>query len=187
MFKDNHIVNTIPDNPDRYYVAIDYGTQNPCVFLLIAVKGDKHYIVKEYYYDGRARQRQKTDDEYANDLIAFVKGYKISGIAVDPSAASFIAAIKKKNLSVTPAKNAVLDGIRDTAGFIAGNLLFVHESCLNTIKEFGAYSWDNKAARNGEDKPIKEYDHALDALRYYISTFCVTKRLGSVDRNLFGF
>lgn len=183
---DKHVVKKLPEKFDRYYVSIDYGTQNPCVFLLIGVVGNKHYVIKEYYYDGRQKQRQKTDDEYADDLIAFTEGYKLSGIAVDPSAASFIAALRKKKFNITPAKNAVLDGIRETASFITNNRLFVYESCINTIKEFGAYSWDPKAAKNGEDKPIKDSDHAQDALRYYIKTFASKMGLGTFNRGALG-
>lgn len=177
----------MPEKYDRYYVGVDYGTQNPCAFLLIGVLNGVHYAIKEYYYDGRTRQKQKTDDEYAEDLKDFIAGYKLSGIAVDPSAASFIAALKKKQVHVTPAKNAVLDGIRSVSSIIASNHFYVHESCKNLIKEFGAYSWDIKAAAKGEDKPIKESDHILDAGRYVLFTFCVTKKLGSVDRRIFGF
>ena len=36
--------------------------------------------------------------------------------------------------------------------------------------EFGSYIWDAKAAEHGEDKPVKEHDHALDAARYMAYT-----------------
>lgn len=156
-----HVVKTLPEKFDRYYIACDYGTQNPCVFLLFGVIGQASYLIKEYYYDGRASQRQKTDDEYCNDFEAFTQGYKLSGIAVDPSAASFIAALRKRKFLVTPAKNDVLDGIRTVSTYIALNRFYVHESCKHTIKEFASYSWDLKASRNGEDKPLKENDHCL--------------------------
>ena len=41
---------------------------------------------------------------------------------------------------------------------------------MNTLKEFHAYVWDEKASANGEDKPIKQFDHAMDALRYFCYT-----------------
>ncbi|MSS96156.1 PBSX family phage terminase large subunit, partial [Eubacterium sp. BL-380-WT-2B] len=39
-----------------------------------------------------------------------------------------------------------------------------------TIKEFSSYTWDEKAVDRGEDKPVKEYDHAMDAVRYFCYT-----------------
>ena len=182
-----HVVSEIPDSFDRYYVACDYGTLNPCVFLLFGVKGDAHYLVKEYYYDGRNSQHQKTDSEYADDLQAFMAEYKIAGLAVDPSAASWITELRKRRIHITPAKNSVLDGIRLTSTQIALNKLFVHTSCKNTIKEFGTYSWDLKASKQGEDKPIKENDHAMDALRYFFNTFANKPQLRAVSRSLLGF
>lgn len=184
MFGDRNIVTTLPQQFDRYYVSCDYGTQNPCVFLLFGVSGDTHYLIKEYYYDGRNNQRQKTDDEYANDFEAFVAGIKLAGIAVDPSAASFIAALRKRKFVITPAKNSVLDGIRTTATFISLNKFFVHHSCENTIKEFASYSWDLKASRNGEDKPISELNHSMDSIRYFYNTFAGKPQIKTFNRSL---
>ena len=179
-----HVVSSLPESFDKYYVSCDYGTQNPCAFLLIGVKGDTNYVIKEYYYDGRSRQKQKTDDEYAADFEDFIAGYRIAGIAVDPSAASFIAALRKRRLTIIQAKNSVLDGIRTLSTLLSLNKFYVHESCKNLIKEFGAYSWDLKASRSGEDKPVKDNDHALDASRYFAMTFAVKPQLRTFNRKL---
>lgn len=181
---ERHVVSDLPASFDKYYVACDYGTQNPCTFLLYGIKGDKNYLIKEYYYDGRKMQHQKTDDEYANDFETFVSGYKLSGIAVDPSAASFIAALRKRRFTIFPAKNSVLDGIRTLSSLISLGRFYVHESCKNTIKEFGAYSWDLKASQSGEDKPIKDNDHALDASRYFAMTFAMKPQIRTFNRNI---
>ena len=44
------------------------------------------------------------------------------------------------------------------------------DSCENTIMEFGSYIWDAKAAECGEDRPVKQHDHAMDAVRYFVFT-----------------
>ncbi|RKX53695.1 MAG: PBSX family phage terminase large subunit [Thermotoga sp.] len=164
---DKHVIQEIPEC-DEYIVSIDYGTGNPTVFLLIGIKDGKYYVMDEYYYSGRDKGRQKTDSEYADDFKEFVKGRRISAIYADPSAASFITELRKRGHYVIPADNAVLDGIRYVANLISQNRLFVHEKCRNTITEFTVYSWDPKAAQRGEDKPLKEHDHTMDALRYGI-------------------
>ena len=56
--------------------------------------------------------------------------------------------------------------------------------CQNTIKEFASYIWDAKAAERGEDKPIKQYDHAMDAVRYFVYTIFGDKP--RLNRNLKG-
>lgn len=182
-----HIVDQLPEKFDKYFITCDYGTQNPCVFLLFGVSGGKHYLIKEYFYDGRASQRQKTDDEYADDFEAFAGDKKVTGIAVDPSAASFIAALRKRKFQIISAKNDVLDGIRTLSAYIGLDQFFVHKSCVNTIKEFSAYSWDLKASRNGEDKPLKENDHTQDGCRYYAFTFAGKPQIRTFNRTLLGF
>lgn len=163
---------------DRYYVPIDYGTANPTVFLLIGERTAedgirKSYILKEYYYDGRKEQVQKTDSQYADDLEEFIGELYVQSIYVDPSAKSFITELRQRSKilsAVTEAVNDVIDGIREVGKRLQQNTLYVLKSCVNVIREFNAYVWDAKAQKIGEDKPTKENDHALDALRYYVYT-----------------
>lgn len=165
-----HLKEIVDDLKGEYYVSIDYGTQNATVFLLWLKTKEASYCIKEYYYSGRDKGVQKTDSEFADDLEGFTKGYKIRRVIVDPSAASFIAELKKRKFNIKKAKNDVLDGIRFTASLLSECKIFFSEKCVNTIKEFNSYVWDEKAANRGEDKPIKDNDHAMDAVRYYCYT-----------------
>lgn len=153
------------------YISIDYGTQNATVFLLWQKGRDGNwYCLKEYFYSGRDEKKQKTDSEYADDLEAFVKGYKIREVVLDPSAASFKAELKERGFKVKNAKNDVVDGIRYVGTLLNDSKIFFSEQCEETIKEFSAYIWDEKATNRGEDKPLKENDHAMDAVRYFCYT-----------------
>lgn len=164
----NHSFNTIDNNN---YISIDYGTQNATVFLLWQKdSAGMWYCVKEYYYSGRDSKKQKTDSEFADDLVVFAKGIEIKEVIVDPSAASFIAELKKRDFKIRKAKNDVIDGIRFVGTMLNEERFKVHEGCVNTLKEFSSYTWDEKAADRGEDKPIKQNDHAMDALRYFVYT-----------------
>ena len=89
---------------------------------------------------------------------------------LDPAAASFKAQLEKDGYKVKKAKNDVLDGIRFVATLLLSGSIFIDQSCENLIKEFASYIWDAKAGERGEDKPVKEHDHALDALRYFCYT-----------------
>lgn len=161
MFDETKHVTTQEFNfKPAYYVSCDYGTQNPTVFLLWHKIQDGRWLCeKEYYYSGRKEIKQKTDEEYCDDLIKFLDGIHISGIIVDPSAASFIAALRKRSFVVIAAKNAVIDGIRFTGGLINRGLLLFRPCCKNTIQEFSVYSWDPDTE---EDTVIKTDDHAMD-------------------------
>ena len=167
------------------YVSCDYGTQNATVFLLWNKGIDgKWYCIREYYYSGRDKGKQKTDAEYADDLKKWLDGTKIKAIIVDPSAASFIAELRKRGYKVIKANNDVLDGIRLVGMLLNLEMLIFSSSCTETIKEFASYIWDDKAAEHGEDKPVKQHDHGCDAVRYFVSTVLSSKvaRLREISR-----
>lgn len=156
---------------EKYYVSCDYGTQNATVFLLWCEDtAGRWCCCREYYYSGRDKGTQKTDSEYADDLEKWLAGIRPVQIVIDPSAASFIAELKKRGYTVKKAKNDVLDGIRFTASLLNQEKIVFFETCENTIKEFASYVWDAKASEKGEDKPVKQFDHGVDATRYFCYT-----------------
>lgn len=178
--EDDHVISEWPTDIYEYQITADYGTKNPTAFILQGIsynaQGERiYYNLKEYYYDGRQQGIQKTDDQYYNDLVAFAKDaqgqFYTDRLIVDPSAASFITKVEQEGLfAVTPASNSVVDGIRSVASTLTEGRHYVHKSCENLLREFSSYVWDEKAAQRGEDKPAKEYDHALDAVRYGVYT-----------------
>lgn len=176
-----HVVKN-PENlvKANYYVSCDYGTQNATVFLLWCKDTEGKWIcIREYYYSGREEASQKTDTEYADDLKEWLGGIKPVKIIVDPAAASFIAELKKRGYSVKKAKNDVLDGIRYVASLLNQDQIAVEEGCINTRKEFASYVWDEKASERGEDKPVKQFDHCMDALRYF--GYTIIRKPGGVS------
>lgn len=163
-----HVVDKAPEIVN-YWVGVDYGTANPCVFLLLGQDASGGvWVLSEYYWDSKATGRQKTDAEYADDLLKWLGGVIPTVLYVDPSAASFITELRKRGWLVMAADNAVLDGIRKVSTELSEGRLHIHQSCTGTITELGAYVWDPKAQQQGEDRPMKEHDHAMDALRYGI-------------------
>jgi len=156
-----------PEVYDAQYIGVDYGTTNPTAFVKLGQKGDKYYIDSEYYYSSAESGRQKTDGEYADDLVEFLSGDQLP-VIVDPSAASFIVELQRRGVDVRHADNSVLDGIRTVGNLLAADRLLISKYCYNAIKEMQSYSWDPKAQKNGEDKPLKTNDHCADAIRYVV-------------------
>lgn len=175
-----HILKSLPElirDDTTRYVSCDYGTQNALVFLLWEKALTGEWICsREYYYSGRDSRRQKTDSEYADDLKDWLGDTEINKIIIDPSAASFITELRKRGYSVRKAKNEVEDGIRVVGNALNLGVIFFSVACVETIKEFASYAWDEKAGERGEDKPIKEHDHCMDAVRYFVYTI-LGKRL----------
>lgn len=161
----------------RLFISMDYGTKNPMVFLKILDDGKDVWVDDEYYWDARAIQRQKTDSQYGDDLVDFLDGELPDFCVLDPSAASFKLVCQGKGLRMKEADNSVNDGIRVVAMLLSQGRLHVNRRCKHTIEEFQAYVWDERAAKNGEEKPLKTMDHAMDALRYYCKTMIPKWRL----------
>ncbi len=154
------------------YLSCDYGTQNPFALGLIRRYSDgekSYYLEKEFYHDGR-KKGQLTDSQYADRVDRFAENTGADFIIVDPSAASFIAELRKRGWKVIKAKNDVMEGIRCVSKCISDGHLTVNPSCVNTLREFAAYVWDSSADSRGEDRPLKQNDHAMDMLRYAIYT-----------------
>jgi len=170
------------------YVSIDYGTQNAMVFLLWNKGIDKKwYCTREYYYSGRDKGKQKADSQYADDLEKWLEGTPVKAIIVDPSAASFITELNNRRYKTMKADNDVEDGIRLVSTLLNTEKIAFSQSCINTIKEFASYIWDPKAADRGEDKPIKQHDHAMDAVRYFCYTILNNKTIKIRSKSAFGF
>jgi len=165
--RDFHIVPTVSRPYSEFVISMDYGIQNPTAMLLFGKARGVWYLVKEYYHSGRETKQQKTDSEYYEELVKLSTGIKVSKIIVDPSASSFIALINKhRQFRVIKAKNDVLKGIQNTAGFLKSDEFKINDCCINTPKELELYSWSTKSS---EDMPVKDNDHCLDALRYFVA------------------
>lgn len=177
----------VEGKPTEYVISMDYGTMNPFAAMLWGKINNIWYGMRCYYYDGRNTGRQKTDDDYANDIDDWIsdileerivesmkKGIEPKKIEViiDPSAKSFITLMKRKKwCKVKPAKNDVLEGIRQTATCMQRGLIKISPEVKEWKDEASGYAWDE--SNPDVEQPIKEKDHLCDAVRY----FCVTKKI----------
>ena len=153
---------------EDYCVSCDYGTVNPTSMGLWGKTEGVWYRIDEYYFDSRKEGFQKTDEEHYAALKALAGTRKIRQVIVDPSAASFIEVIRRHaEFRVTPAKNIVVDGIRKVSGALKDGKIRICSNCRDARREFQLYRWD--PARR-DDAPVKENDHAMDDIRYFVTT-----------------
>lgn len=165
-----HIISEFPPDGGDYYISIDYGTLNPCSMGLWQVDWEKEQAIRlrEFYYDGRRERRQMTDEEYYDALERLAGDLPIRQVIIDPSAASFIACIKRAGrFAVKKADNKVLDGIRLVFSYLAQGKLLFSDTCRGCISEFRSYVWDEEAE---DDTVVKANDHAMDDVRYFCNT-----------------
>ncbi len=177
MFSESCMADS-PTLCERYFISCDYGTVNPASFGLWGLKENVWYRLSEYYFSSKREGAQKTDEEYYLQLVKLAEGKKITAVICDPSAASFITTIKRHGeFKVIPAKNDVLDGIRRVSECLKNGKIKICRDCLDTIREFSLYCWDTNSIK---DCPKKENDHAMDDIRYFVSTVLYGRDGGSV-------
>lgn len=168
-FFEESMVRSAPAEPaDRWVISCDYGTVNPTSMGLWGKWGGVWYRVQEYYYDARAARRQQTDQEYAQRLRELAGGREIEAVVVDPSAASFLEVLRREGWHVRKADNEVLSGIRQTADALKQGKIVICPPCTDAIREFASYCWDLSAG--DRDRVRKEFDHAMDEIRYFVAT-----------------
>ena len=155
-------------NFSDYAVSCDYGTVNPASFGLWGKRGEAWYRIDEYYFDSRAEGFQKTDEEHYEALCRLVGDRRIRAVAVDPSAASFIEVIRRHGaFQVVPAQNNVVNGIRRVSQALKSGQIRICDTCRAARREFSLYRWD---CERHADAPVKQNDHAMDDIRYFVTT-----------------
>lgn len=139
----------------------DYGFTNPSAVLQIyRSSSDDFYIWDEMY------ERGKTDTE-VNEYVAALNANRVY---MDSAAASAVADLKKRINTVrevVKGKDSIKNGIDTVRELFKAGKLHIASRCVNTIAELETYSYpDRKDGHNENEDPIKENDHAMDAMRY---------------------
>ena len=115
-----------------------------------------------------------------------ITGTLVEAVIVDPSAASFIEVLRRKGWRVRKADNDVLTGIRLTSDALKEGRIVICEGCNDCIREMDEYVWD--LSSGARDRVKKEHDHAMDDMRYFVSTVLGRKESGfvvcSVERKI---
>ena len=163
---------------ERWRISCDYGTRNPASFGLWGLKDGVWYRVREFYYDAAAEGSQRTDGEYVQDLERLAGGRRIEAVIVDPSAASFIEALRRKGWPVRKADNRVIEGIRRTAAALKEGRVVICKGCGAALREFGLYRWEDDGTK---DRVHKEHDHAMDDIRYFVMSLETEEPLAAVS------
>ena len=87
--------------------------------------------------------RQKTDGQYADDLVQFMGRNNACRVIIPPECASFRAELSRRGFLVTEAENEVLPGIQSVAGLMANRKLRIHRAkCPNLVRSIPVYVWD---------------------------------------------
>ena len=145
----------------KKFGGLDFGTNNPAAAIEIKKDKDANYWVWESLY-----KSDMTDSAVA-DFVATLKWHECYP---DPESASGKKELENRKVNVREViknKDSIRNGLNVIRELFKSNRLYIHQSCVNLIWELETYSYpDRKDAHNEEENPIKENDHAIDALRY---------------------
>jgi len=170
-----HVRKKAPRAAEYFIAGMDVGTSNAFACVVIGVSTGRYdqsgpilWVKDEYFWDRKATGRAKTNLEYANDVQEFLSPYGVKQLYIDPSAAAMKEELRRKGFHPIDANNDVYNGITHMVSEMRDGNLYVLDRCTNTIREIESYVWDPKASERGEDNPLKQDDHCMDALRYAV-------------------
>ncbi|MFF5228440.1 PBSX family phage terminase large subunit [Dactylosporangium sp. NPDC000521] len=170
-----HVVTKLPAIRRWLSLGVDYGTAHPFAAVMLALGADgRLYLTNEWRHDSIQARRRMAPVEYSHALRSWL-GTLDAGeplapeyVLVDSAAADFRVQLAKDGLPNKPAKKEVVEGLRTMMSLFATDRLRIHSSCVGLLSEIPGYSWDDKAALEGRDEPIKAGDDSIDAARYAI-------------------
>lgn len=161
--RERHTFEGNVDSTVESVAGIDFGFTNPTAVIHIKRDRDNRLWVTDEWYKTKRTEVQIAD---------YVAGCKFNKVYPDPESPSAIEVLNQKGISVSEVvkgKDSIQSGINKVRELFKQNRLFIHKSCVNLINELETYSYPEKKADQAEpENPIKEHDHALDALRYAI-------------------
>jgi PBSX family phage terminase large subunit len=161
-----HVIDYFPTKVDEYFAGVDFGFTNPCAVIHIKRDNDQnYYVVGEWYKTGRTEEQ----------IAEYVKSCYFNRVYPDPENPSAIKVLNDKGINIievekskdVTGKSSIVSGINLIRNLLKANKLFIHKSCMNLISEFEDYAYpETRDNLNQHELPVKDHDHALDALRY---------------------
>lgn len=161
-----HLGSVDPKKHTSHFLSLDIGTRDPTVALYITVTNEKEIYVYDEYFATNTQSFENID------LILKKNPQKFTAVYVDPSAADFKLQLRKRDLPVFSAKNDINNGIQTVTSLFNQHKIKIHPRCKNTIRELRMYKWpENKDDKPIREIPIDQYNHCMDALRYFCHSY----------------
>lgn len=149
-------------------IGADIGTRNPTAINTLRVLGGGEAVhhATEFYQSGLG----------SGDIVDAIqeawkqeeaRGYNVEGVFLDPSAAAYLVDLRERDVPAIPANNDIVTGVGRVTTVLSTGFT-IDPACLNTAVEYESYHYPDGPTRVHIDKPVKAFDHAMDASRYAI-------------------
>lgn len=160
--REHNVTTETPTNVTEIIAGIDFGYTNPAAIIPIRIDGDSHYWIGEEWYKPRC-----TTDQIAEQA----RLYKAHKYYPDPAEPDRIEILRKYGLNCREVSKDISAGVDHVRELFKQNRIHIHPDCKNLIWELETYHYpEKKPEQNEKEVPVKENDHALDALRYALYT-----------------
>ena len=145
--------------------GLDFGyTNDPAALFVgfIDTKDKKIYVYDEMYAAGLSNER------IANNVQSM--GYGKERIIADSAEPKSIDQLKGLGLKVKGAEKGK-DSVNHGIQFIKDYEIIIHPRCVNFLTEISNYTWDKDKLGNKLNRPIDDFNHLMDAMRYALEKF----------------
>ncbi len=145
--------------------GLDFGyTNDPSAFFVgfLDLENKKLYVWDEFYEKGLSNKK-------IADLVTSM-GYRKERITADSAEPKSIDELNTLGLRVSPAKkgkDSILNGVQ----WIQDLEIIIHPRCVNFLTEISNYTWDEDKFGNKLNKPIDDFNHLMDAMRYGLEQY----------------
>lgn len=172
---------TLEDIKDYKTVAgLDFGyTNDPTAFFIgfLDKKGSILYVWDEMYSKGLSNKKI-----YENIKNMGYSKEKITGDSAEPKSIDELKGYGLRIKGAKKGKDSILNGIQ----WIQDLKIIIHPRCNNFLTEISNYQWDKDKFGKALNRPIDDFNHLLDAMRYALEDDIQSKTINARSRSLLG-
>ena len=146
--------------------GLDFGyTNDPSAFFcgLIDVANKEIYVFDEIYKNAMKNR------QIAEEIIR--KGYGKEKIVADSQEPKSIDELYDLGLKGIRKSRKGRDSINNGVQYIQDYKIIIHPRCVNFITEISNYMWDKDKFDNPVNKPVDDFNHLMDAMRYALESY----------------
>jgi len=161
--------------------GLDFGyTNDPAAFFcgILDQEQKEIYVFDEIYQKGMQNTAIYSNIEKL--------GFKKEIIVADSAEPKSIDHLKGLGLYRIKASKKGKDSINAGIQFIQDFKIFIHPRCVNFLTEISNYAWDKDKFGKAVNKPIDDFNHLMDAMRYALEDYMRNNSVRTIDRNILG-
>ena len=161
--------------------GLDFGyTNDPAAFFCGILDREQ----KEIYVFDEIYQKGMQNRAIYNNIEKL--GFRKEIIVADSAEPKSIEHLRSLGLMRIKASRKGKDSINAGVQFIQDFKIFIHPRCNNFLTEISNYSWDKDKFDKTINKPIDDFNHLMDAMRYALEDYMRNNRMKTINKNILG-